>query len=166
MSGFGPGKLQQEDLDHMATKAIQFETLSSKLIGRWEQVGQKVAALAEEVPESKFDYKPSEGVRTFADVLRHVAFWNHYVADSASGKKGDDTANELPKTEYSTKKQVLDIVKRSTGDASEALKNHKSGLSAELSEMLVTFIEHNCEHYGQLVVYARLNGIVPPASRG
>ena len=32
--------------------------------------------------------------------------------------------------------------------------------------MVVTFIEHNCEHYGQLVVYARLNQIVPPASRG
>jgi uncharacterized damage-inducible protein DinB len=34
-----------------------------------------------------------------------------------------------------------------------------------MAEMLVTFIEHNSEHYGQLVVYARLNGIVPPASR-
>jgi len=37
-------------------------------------------------------------------------------------------------------------------------------LSAESAELLVTFIEHNCEHYGQLVVHARLNGIVPPAS--
>ena len=39
-------------------------------------------------------------------------------------------------------------------------------LSPEAAELLVSFIEHNCEHYGQLVVYARLSGIVPPASRG
>jgi len=46
------------------------------------------------------------------------------------------------------------------------LKQIPSGLSSEQSEMLVSFIEHNSEHYGQLVVYARLNGIVPPASGG
>ena len=150
----------------MATEAIQQETVSIKLIGRWEQVGQKLAVLAEEVPENKFDYKVVDGVRTFADVFRHVAFWNRYVADSARGTKGDDAANELPKGEFSTKARIVDALKRSGADASNALKEHKSGLSPEMAEMLVTFIEHNCEHYGQLVVYARLNGIVPPASRG
>jgi uncharacterized damage-inducible protein DinB len=146
-------------------KAIQQETLSAKLIGRWEQAGQKLVALAEEVPENKFDYGPADGVRTLADVLRHVAFWNRYVADSARGKKGDDTTNELPKGEFSTKARIVDALRRSSEDASDALKEHKSGLSPEMSEMVITFIEHNCEHYGQLVVYTRLNGIIPPASR-
>lgn len=150
----------------MATKAIQPDLVSSKLIGRWEQVGQELAALAAELPENKFEFRPVEGVRTFGDVLRHVAFWNRYVADSARGKKGDDTANELPKEEFSTKKKIVDALRRSTAQVSDALKEHEAGLSPEIIEMLVTFIEHNCEHYGQLVVYARLNGIVPPASRG
>jgi uncharacterized damage-inducible protein DinB len=150
----------------MATKAIQPETLSERLVGRWESVGQKIASLAEEFPESKFDYRPIDGVRSCADVLRHVAFWNVYVADRARGKKGDDTANELPKKEFSSKKQILSALKRSNADALSAMKHHKSGLNPEMAEMLVTFIEHNCEHYGQLVVYARLNGMVPPASRG
>jgi uncharacterized damage-inducible protein DinB len=149
----------------VATKEVQPETMSTKLIGRWDQVGQKLAALAEEVPESKYDYKVVDGVRTFADILRHVAFWNRYVADSARGKKGDDSANELPKGEFSTKAQIVGALKRSAADASDALKDHKSGLSPEMSEMVITFIEHNCEHYGQLVVYARFNGIIPPASR-
>jgi uncharacterized damage-inducible protein DinB len=153
-------------LDYVATKAIQPETVSSRLISCWEQGAKKIATLAEELPENKFDYRPVDGVRTFADVLRHVAFWNRYVADCACGKKGDDTANELPKEEFPTKQRILDALKQSTADTSGALKNHKSGLSPEVTEMLVTFIEHNCEHYGQLVVYARLNGIVPPASRG
>lgn len=150
----------------MATKPTQQESASSKLISRWEQLGQKLASLAEEVPENKFEYKPVDEVRTFADVLRHLAFWNRYVADSARGKKGDDTATELPKSEFSSKAQVLDALKHSTADASAALKRHTSGVAPEMAETLVAFIEHNCEHYGQLVVYARLNGIVPPASRG
>jgi hypothetical protein len=49
----------------VATKAIQPETVSTKLVRRWEQVGQKLAALAAEVPENKFDYSPVDGARTF-----------------------------------------------------------------------------------------------------
>lgn len=150
----------------MATKAVQHGTVSAKLIERWQQVCRKLTALAEEIPENRFDYRPVDGVRTFADVLRHVAFWNQYVADSACGRKGDDTANELPKEGFSTKTRIVDALKRSAADAADALKDNPSGLSPEMVEMVVTFIEHNCEHYGQLVVYARLNQIFPPASRG
>jgi uncharacterized damage-inducible protein DinB len=150
----------------MVTKAVQQGTVSARLIDRWEHVCQKLVALAEEVPEIKFEYRPVDDVRTFADVLRHVAFWNRYVADSATGRKGDDTANEFPRDEFPTKSQNLEALKRTAADATEALKGNRSGLSPEMTEMLVTFIEHNCEHYGQLVVYARLNGIIPPDSRG
>jgi uncharacterized damage-inducible protein DinB len=153
-------------MEIMATKVVREVTVSDKLIGRWEQVCAKLAVLAEEVPANRFDYRPGEGLRTVADVFRHVAFWNSYVADTARGKKADDNANELPKERFSTKAQVIDALKKSAADAAEALKQVPSGLSSEQSEMLVSFIEHNSEHYGQLVVYARLNGIVPPASRG
>lgn len=150
----------------MATKAAEQETLSAKLIERWKKVGGKLAVLAEEFPEKKYEYKPAEGVRTFADVLRHVAFWNQYVAESARGKKADDTSNELPKAEYASKARIVEALKGSAEDAASALKEHSAGLDAATVEMLVPFIEHTSEHYGQLVVYARMNGIVPPASRG
>lgn len=150
----------------MAKKAVQQETAAAKLIERWEQVCQKLIVLAESVPENRFDYRPVDGVRTFADVLRHVAFWNRHVADSAHGRKGDDTANELPKDEFSTKTRIIDALKHSAASATDALKENPSGLSPKMAEMVVTFIEHNCEHFGQLVVYARLSQIVPPASRG
>lgn len=149
----------------MTTKAVQQGTVSAKLIERWEQVCQKLTVLAEAVPEDRFDYRPLDGVRTFADVLRHVAFWNRYVTDSAHGRKGDDTTNELPRGEFSTKTQIVGALERSAASAADALKENPSGLSPEMAEMVVTFIEHTCEHYGQLVVYARLNGIIPPASR-
>jgi len=61
---------------------------------------------------------------------------------------------------------VIDALARSTSGAATALKRPAGGLDPEIVEMVVTFIEHTSEHYGQLVVYARLNRIVPPASRG
>jgi uncharacterized damage-inducible protein DinB len=149
----------------MATNVVQQQTTFTKLIARWEQVCNKITALAEEIPANKFDYKPVEDVRSFAEVFRHVAFWNRYVADSARGKKADDKANELPKKEFSSKAQILDALKRSARDVASALNESRAGLSPEMTETLLSFIEHNCEHYGQLVIYARLNGILPPASR-
>jgi uncharacterized damage-inducible protein DinB len=150
----------------MTTKAIQEETLLPRLIDHWDQVGKKLAALAEEVPEVRFDYKPGDGVRTFDEVLRHIAFWNVYVRDVALGRKGNDQGNELSKDEAATKRQVIDALKTTSAAVSDALRSASGRLSPETAEMIVTFIEHTCEHYGQLVVYARLNGIVPPTSRG
>lgn len=149
----------------MTPKTVVKETLSTILIGRWEQVGGKLATLAEKFPADKYESEPVHGVRTFGDVLRHVAFWNQFVADTARGKKIDETTNELLKTEYSTKTRIVDALKRSSADAAGALKVHPAGLEPKIAETVMSFIEHTSEHYGQLVVYARLNGIiVPPAS--
>ena len=149
----------------MTATNAQKETLSTMLIGRWEQVGQKLATLAEEFPEAKYESAPAAGIRAVGDVLRHVAFWNQYAAETARGKKADESANELPKAKYSTKAKVIDALKHSTSEAAAALREHKGGLEPKTAEMVVAFIEHVSEHYGQLAVYARLNGIVPPASR-
>ena len=150
----------------MATKIAQQETVSTKLIGRWEQVCQKLAALAEEIPANKFGYKPLDGVRTVAEILRHAAFWNLYVADAVRGKKGNDSDNELSAQQFATKKQIIDALTSSASDVAKALREAPGELRPETVETLVAFIEHNCEHYGQLAVYARMNEIVPPASRG
>ncbi|HVU46926.1 MAG TPA: DinB family protein [Terracidiphilus sp.] len=149
----------------MSTQTIQGTTFSFQLIGHWEQVSEKFATLAAAIPEDKFDFKPTGGTRTVADVLRHVAFWNRFVADNARGNKADDTTNEVSKEKFAARSQILSELRRSAKDATEALRNSKSGMALETSEMLTTFIEHTSEHYGQLAVYARLNGIVPPASR-
>src|SRR5260370_39056378 len=76
------------------------EMLSILLIGRWEGIGHQLAELAGEFPEEKFEYRPVEGVRTFGETLRHVLFWNRYVADTLRGKKADDRANEVAEGRY------------------------------------------------------------------
>lgn len=124
-----------------------------------------MAQLADEFPEEKYEIPPVAGVRTFADVLRHVAFWNLYVAGVARGDKPDDAANELPKATYASKARVIAALRKSAADAAAALREQQAGLDPEKAALAENFIEHVCEHYGQLVVYARWAGLVPPTSR-
>lgn len=149
----------------MATKAQQGSTLANFLADRWEQGSRKTADLAEALPDKKLEWQPVEGGRTYGGVLRHVAFWNQYVADRLNGKPGNETANELAIAEYPTKERVLEALARTSREVAAALRKQPSG-AVDKIELAVTFIEHNSEHYGQLAVYARLMGVVPPASRG
>lgn len=149
----------------MTGTVAQKNTLATILITRWEQAASKLEALAEAFPEENYETKPTNDIRTFGDVLRHVAFWNQYVAGSVRGVKVDDASNELPKTEYATKARVIDALKQSAEDAATAFRHLPGEISRETTEMVLSFIEHTSEHYGQLAVYARLRGIVPPTSR-
>ena len=141
-------------------------TMRDVLLQQWSDIGEKVVQLAEQFPEDKYEFKPVAGVRSFGDQVRHVAFWNGFVAKNARGEKADGKLNELPKAEYPTKAKVVAALKSSLAEATALLKQGQATPSAKLTELWVSFTEHTGEHYGQLVVYYRLNGIVPPASRG
>ena len=140
-------------------------TVRDVLLKQWSDIGEKVVKMAEEFPEDKYEFKPVAVVRSFGDQLRHVAFWNGFVAKSARGEKPDGKPNELPKTQYATKAAVVKALKDSLADATAQLKNGAATPSAKLIDLWVSFTEHSGEHYGQMVVYYRLNGLVPPASR-
>jgi uncharacterized damage-inducible protein DinB len=141
------------------------ETVRDVYLAGWTEIGGKLVKMAEEFPENKFDYKPAEGVRTFADVLRHVAFWNEWVAKRARGEKPDGKPNELSKTEFNTKAKIVEALKTSIAQGAAELKKQPASPDARQAELWASFIAHSSEHYGQLVVYYRLNGLVPPASR-
>lgn len=146
-------------------KAQQQETQTTLLTQKWEASCRKLAGLADALPAEKFETRTVAGARTPGEVLRHVAFWNQYVADSLRGKPADDTANELPAAEYRTKAKILEALNRTAADAAAALREAPEPLPLKSAELVVSFLEHTAEHYGQLVAYARLSGIVPPASR-
>ena len=150
----------------MATKTQQESAVAKLLADQWEQNAKKIAELARALPEGKLEWTPTAGVRSYGGVLRHVAFWNRYVADRLNRAHADDTMNELPIAEYSTKAQVLDALDRTSRRVAAALRAQPVSPEEETLELAVTFLAHNAEHYGQLAVYARLMGLVPPASRG
>lgn len=140
-------------------------SLRDALAGEWSQITDKLITMAEDFPEAKYDFRPVEGVRTFADQLRHVAFWNTYVAKTMKGEKIDPAINELSKTEYATKASIVAALKSTAADATAQMKQQDAAPPARAVRLFNTFTEHAGEHYGQLVVYYRLNGIVPPESR-
>jgi hypothetical protein len=142
------------------------ENTRDVLLANWNDIGEKVVKLAEEFPEEKYEYKPVDTVRSFADTLRHVAFWNEYVAKAARGEKPDGRANELPKAQFATKAAIVGALKSSVAAAASELKKSPPSPEARATGLWSSFINHSSEHYGQLVVYYRMNGLVPPASRG
>jgi hypothetical protein len=134
-------------------------------VTRWSEIGDKMVKLAEEFPEDRYDASPTPDIRSFADQLRHVAFWNRYVQKTLRREEADGQANELPRGTYPTKAKIVKALRASFTDvARELASTSPNGNGTDLDTM-VSFIEHGGEHYGQLVVYARLNGVVPPASR-
>lgn len=135
------------------------------LIARWSEIGDKTVKLAEEFPEEKYDVSPVPGVRSFGDQLRHVAFWNRYARKLIRHETADGEANELPREKYPTKQKVVSVLRKTFDEVKAELAD--GGRTPEASDVdtVVTYIEHSGEHYGQLVLYYRLNGLIPPASR-
>ena len=134
------------------------------LAARWAEIGDKVVQLAEAVPERAYDRRPVAGVRSFAEQLRHVAFWNLYARDTLRGGSPDGEANELPPDVYATKARIVDALRDSFADVGAEIARRDADLGPTDLETVVSYLGHAAEHYGQLAVYARLAGVVPPAS--
>lgn len=146
----------------MAIVGAKDDVLSGVLAARWNTASKKFMALAEAIPEEKFDTELVRDGRTCDEVLRHVAYWNRYVADTLNGRTADDSANEVKRQELPERVQILADIKTNT---SEIARGIRQNLNEKMLEAFSMGLEHVCEHYGQLAVYARLMGIVPPASR-
>jgi len=144
------------------------KSLREQLLQQWNDLGKKTQELGESLPASMFDEAPVEGIRDAGEVFRHLAFWNSWVAAKARGESPDGTANELPKKAATGKKRALAAFAGSVEEAANVLaeaKNGKGDAGPDLAALYASFLGHTSEHYGQLVVYARLGGIVPPESR-
>ena len=136
-----------------------------KLTFEWNDVKRKLTTAAAEFPENKYDYRPTPEVRTFAEQLLHVAFWNTYLTATAKGEKPDPKPNQLPRDKYKTKQDVVNVLGSSFDDAIQQLKGKDPERVQQELRLWTSFLEHCGEHYGQLVMYYRLNGLVPPESR-
>jgi hypothetical protein len=130
------------------------------LITRWNETADKVVQLADEFPAEHYEFVPSPDVRTFAGQARHVAFWNQYLAATLRGESPDGSANELPPAEFGDKPRIVSALRDSFGAVASAVAASDDGAAD-----VIAYIGHNGEHYGQMVMYYRLNGLVPPASR-
>lgn len=138
---------------------------SQAVLENWNDIGNKLVTMAQDWPEEKYTYRLNPQVRTFQEVLLHVAGSNYELLNQFVAKKlGND--NENPKAaDYKTKAETVAFLKKSVEDgAAEIQKAGNAKVVAHLSDW-IGFTEHMGEHYGLLVAYYRANGVVPPASR-
>lgn len=151
--------------------------MSEEILGAWNDVGRKIIAMAEDFPEEKYSYKPTPEVRSFAQLVQHIAAVNYFFTNAAAGREVEPAADDPPAGKYKTKAEIVAFVKKSFADGADAIRQKgNAGMAATLkhpfanqmaSLQFICFgiIEHSGEHYGNLVVYYRLNGMVPPESR-
>jgi DinB family protein len=149
---------------------------SQAVLEQWNDIGRKLIAMAEDFPEDKYEYKPHPDSRTFSANLLHVTASMYYFTDPAMGQK-PRYPDEGPKRDnLKTKAEIVAFVKKCVQDGADAIKaKGDKGLNEAVDEggphldrlydVAYALIEHSGEHYGQLVVYYRNNGLVPPESR-
>lgn len=149
---------------------------SAAVLDAWNDIGRRLIDMAEDFPEDKYDYKATPPQRTFAEVLLHVAASNYYFTNPATGK--NEKIDENPsRSTYKTKADVVAFVKKSFADGAAAIKakgdkgmndlivDPFSNQQTRISDFAYGLAMHSSEHYGLLVAYYRLNGLVPPESR-
>lgn len=150
---------------------------SQSVLEQWNEIGRKLIAIAEDLPEDKYDYKPNPDSRAFRAVLLHVSASMYYFTDPVLGKKpryADDPKPEDLKV--ASKADLVNFVKQCVKDGADAIKaKGDKGMSQSVNaggprlnrvdDLAYGLIEHSGEHYGNLVVYYRINGLVPPESR-
>ena len=156
---------------------------AEETVERWNQIGKKLIAMAKDFPEDKYNFKVQKDERTFAQNLLHVAAIDYFLIDKVSGSKmspdfGKDFENPS-RDVYKTKADVVKLLERAVADGAAVIqKQGDAGLDktmnfgwetgthvAHVSYMWMSGIEHSSEHFGQLVVYYRACGLVPPESR-
>src|ERR1700688_1376782 len=152
---------------------------SEEMLDRWNDIGNKLVAMAKDFPEDKYDYKLQNDQRTFALNLLHAAALDFVLIRRVSGANlgpdfgdGDNPTRDAFKTKADIVKFVQEAVAvganviQQQGDAGLDNTTKFFGNRLAHNSSIWTFaIEHSGEQCGQLVVYYRANNLVPPDSR-
>lgn len=168
--GSSPAGEAQESIDPLAAPVVQWLTM----------IERSFVPLAEAMPEEKYGFRPTEGafdgVRTFGQQVKHVACGNFAFFNEIEKKTPPERCDTGGPSPARTKAELITYLRESFAYADRVLKTMTASNAAEPAGgpyggqstrlgLATLAIWHASDHYGQLVVYARLNGIVPPASR-
>jgi len=157
---------------------------SAALLKQWNEIGRKLIAMAEDFPEDKYDFKAAPSMGTFAERMIHGAAANYFFTNLALGQK-PPSEEEPPRAQFKNKAAIVAYVKKSFADGAAAIKSKgDKGISTlvidpfaedvpanankdqiRLGDLAIGIVEHSGEVYGQLSVYYRVAGMIPPESR-
>ena len=134
-----------------------------------------VMKLAQAIPADKYSWSPGAGVRTVAQVYAHIISANYFFASKLGAKIPEGVNMETLEKDLKTKDAIAAELKRSYEVATSAIKNTQDAALANKVEFpfpgeftnmsaILILLGHSNEHLGQLIAYARTNGIKPPWS--
>jgi len=173
-SGFGLAQVNKQDQRRPSSQVID------DWVTKWEK---QLVDVADAMPADKYSFAPSDGefksVRTFSQQLKHAAAANYILAASALGEPSPvDAGDEAGPESVRTKAEIVAYLKGSFAALHKAAAtiDEKNVLikstpisplqnTATRLGLIVEALLHSANHYGQLVEYLRMNGVIPPASR-
>lgn len=144
------------------------------------QLESELVPLAEAMPDAKYDFAPTsgdfKGVRTFAQQMRHIATVMYEVSAGLIGEKMpvETGTHENGSDSLNNKAAIVKYLKDAFAYSHRAVRTLTDENSTQTVEqpwkssrlaLAEVLVWHSYDHYGQAVVYLRMNGIVPPASR-
>ena len=174
----------QQRVDAKETASLDAQREQQALQALLRITEKAIVSAADAMPADKYGFAPTDGefkgVRTFGQMVKHLSATNYILAAAALGEEppadaGDERGPEVVRT----KVEILDYLNGSfarLGNAIEAIGQNDTPVksspisplkSAEATRLalVVESLAHAFDHYGQMVEYLRMNGIVPPASR-
>ncbi len=171
------------DVELLAVKDVPEQSPAVDVLVPFDDLANKVLDLAGAVPEEKYGWRPGPGVRSIGKVFEHIASSNRLIATIATKQPKDAELKQLlAETEGSEKKQVLtkaqsiEMLKVSFVAARKSIESLRAGGLAHDADFfgehttrkgVFTILDtHIAEHLGQMIAYARMNGISPPWSKG
>jgi len=142
------------------------------MLSQLDDAAGKLEQLAGAIPEDKVSWRPAAGVRSVGEVLMHVAGGNYYLPTFAGVKAPADAPQSENAADRATAiaalKRSFDHVRtaiRNTSDADLDKPTTMFGMQTTYRNVYLTTVTHAHEHLGQLIAYARSNGVTPPWSR-
>lgn len=143
--------------------------------GEWGHVSRQLIALAEATPADKFSWRPAPGVRSMSEVYMHAVLTNLYLLSFTGQKLPPEIKSPDFEKKVTAKTDVVSWLKRSLEAVKTAHTSIKpeelqrkvkvANLEAPVEGVYLRIIVHANEHMGQLIAYARMNGITPPWSK-
>jgi uncharacterized damage-inducible protein DinB len=138
-----------------------------------KQVTAWIERAAEKMPEEEYAFKPDPAVRSFGQILGHIADADYLFCSTVLGENNPSPGNEKSKTTKAELRSALHDAFAYCGRAYDALTDANANetvkaFGQERNKLGALWFNasHNLEHYGNLVVYMRLKGVVPPSSDG
>jgi len=156
------------------------KTIAASMAWTMDFAEKAFYSVAEAMPEDKYSYIPTagnfEGVRSFGEQIKHVACAQFGFFNEIEGKTPPDACERGGPSTAKTKAELLKYLQDSfdygnkvlatitAQNANDRVEGRYAGPNSKLG-LASTAIWHLTDHYGQLVVYLRLNGIVPPVTQ-